>query len=82
MFLLCTFGIILSLVLKSWSTIFRKYALFPKMIYCSCSAMWSSIKYANYHSIAGHKETFIVVCQTIMQCLNSELYHAYTWADC
>ena len=31
-----------------------------------------------YHTIAGHKETFIVVCQTIMQCLNSELYHADT----
>ena len=35
-----------------------------------------------YKTIAGHKETFIVVCQTIMQCLNSELYHADTWADC
>ena len=52
--------------------------------------MWSSIKYANYHqlqdhahykTIAGHKETFIVVFQTIMQCLNSELYHADTWAN-
>ena len=32
--------------------------------------------------IVGHKETFIVACETIMQCLNSELYHANTWAHC
>ena len=30
--------------------------------------------FTTYKTIAGHKETFIVVCQTIMQCLNSELY--------
>ena len=82
MFLLCTFGIILSLVLKSWNTIFRKYALFLKMIYCSCSAMWSKYKICKLSTIVGHKETFIVACETIMQCLNSELYHANTWAHC
>ena len=35
-----------------------------------------------YKTIAGHKETFIVTWETIMQCLNSELYHADTLADC
>ena len=33
-------------------------------------------------TIAGHKETFIVAWETIMQCPNSELYHADAWADC
>ena len=33
-------------------------------------------------TIAGHKETFIVAWETTMQCLNSELYHADTRADC
>ena len=35
-----------------------------------------------YKTIAGHKETFIVAWETIMQCLNSELYPADAWADC
>ena len=35
-------------------------------------------KICKLSTIVGHKETFIVACETTMQCLNSELYHANT----